>query len=184
MRSATLGALGALAMIAVPAQGSASKTRTDCHMKSLVESYTTHYYAVKTLHGARAPGRNIRRWGLRGGRQSTCRQIAHSVRILRRMHFHGARLLRPGLPYLPPANTRTLVPGAVLSAIAQCESHGSPTAVSPGGTYRGKYQFAVSTWRSVGGTGDPAAAPETEQDRRAAMLYASQGAAPWPVCGR
>jgi peptidoglycan hydrolase-like protein with peptidoglycan-binding domain len=72
----------------------------------------------------------------------------------------------------------------ILAAIAQCESGGDPRAVSPDGTYRGKYQFLVSTWEGLGGTGDPAAAPETEQDRRAAALYAAQGIKPWPVCGR
>jgi hypothetical protein len=73
---------------------------------------------------------------------------------------------------------------AVLSSIAQCESHGNPRAISPGGTYRGKYQFSFSTWASVGGSGDPAAASETEQDRRAAMLYRTGGPGHWPVCGR
>ena len=36
----------------------------------------------------------------------------------------------------------------------------------------------------MGGSGDPAAAPEAEQDRLAAKLYASGGAGQWPVCGR
>lgn len=70
-----------------------------------------------------------------------------------------------------------------LEAIAACESGGSPTAVSASGTYRGKYQFDYGTWASVGGSGDPAAAPEAEQDYRAALLYLRSGSAPWPVCG-
>ncbi len=70
-----------------------------------------------------------------------------------------------------------------LQAIAACESGGNPRAVDPSGTYRGKYQFDLQTWASVGGSGDPAAAPEAEQDRRAAILYARAGASPWPVCG-
>lgn len=70
-----------------------------------------------------------------------------------------------------------------LHSIAQCESGGDPTAISSGGTYRGKYQFDMGTWASVGGSGDPAAAPEHEQDRRAAILYRSRGWRPWPVCG-
>ena len=70
-----------------------------------------------------------------------------------------------------------------LQRIAQCESGGNPHAVSADGTYRGKYQFTYQTWRSVGGTGDPAAAPEAEQDRRAAMLYSRSGSGNWPVCG-
>jgi TolA-binding protein len=79
------------------------------------------------------------------------------------------------------------LPGGVsletLNAIASCESGGDPTAVSSDGTYRGKYQFDYGTWESVGGHGDPAAAPEAEQDYRAALLYARSGSSPWPVCG-
>ena len=71
---------------------------------------------------------------------------------------------------------------ATLAAIAQCESGGDPTAVSPDGRYRGKYQFSRATWRGVGGTGDPAAAPEAEQDRLAALLLRKQGRSAWPVC--
>ncbi len=69
-----------------------------------------------------------------------------------------------------------------LEAIAACESGGNPSAVGGGGAYRGKYQFDQSTWASVGGSGDPAAAPEAEQDQRAAMLYQRTGGAAWPNC--
>jgi Transglycosylase-like domain len=79
---------------------------------------------------------------------------------------------------------RTVEVPAPLQAIAACESGGDPRAIGGGGLYRGKYQFSVQTWASVGGSGDPAAAPEAEQDMRAARLYARAGAAPWPVCGR
>ena len=57
-------------------------------------------------------------------------------------------------------------------------------AIGGGGLYRGKYQCSMSTWASVGGTGDPATASETEQDKRASMLYERTGASSWPVCGR
>jgi hypothetical protein len=70
-----------------------------------------------------------------------------------------------------------------LEAIAACESGGNPRAIGGGGAYRGKYQFDYGTWASVGGSGDPAAAPEGEQDRRAAMLLQRAGTSPWPVCG-
>jgi hypothetical protein len=75
-------------------------------------------------------------------------------------------------------------PSAELERIAQCESGGDPTAVSPDGQYRGKYQFARETWESLGGTGDPAEAPEAEQDRRAATLMERQGPSAWPVCSK
>jgi hypothetical protein len=71
---------------------------------------------------------------------------------------------------------------ATLQKIARCESGGNPAAVSAGGTYRGKYQFDRATWQQLGGSGDPAAAPESEQDQRALALYRRRGAAPWPNC--
>lgn len=71
-----------------------------------------------------------------------------------------------------------------LERIAACESGGDPTAVSADGRYHGKYQFSLETWRQMGGTGDPAAAPEAEQDKRAAMLLAQAGPTSWPVCAQ
>jgi hypothetical protein len=71
----------------------------------------------------------------------------------------------------------------VLEAIAACESGGDPTTDTGNGFY-GKYQFTLETWQAVGGSGNPAQAPEVEQDRRAAILYSQAGASPWPVCGR
>jgi hypothetical protein len=90
--------------------------------------------------------------------------------------------LRRSIGVLKRATTAPAV-SPQLEAIAQCESGGDPTAIGGGGLYRGKYQFAISTWQSVGGTGDPAAAPEAEQDRRAAILLARSGPGQWPVCG-
>lgn len=71
-----------------------------------------------------------------------------------------------------------------LEAIASCESGGDPSAVSSSGEYRGKYQFSSSAWEAAGGSGDPAAAPEAEQDRRAAVLYAQSGPGQWPACAQ
>jgi hypothetical protein len=70
-----------------------------------------------------------------------------------------------------------------LARIASCESGGDPTAISSSGRYRGKYQFSRATWRDLGGTGDPAASPESVQDAMAAKLLAQRGTTPWPVCG-
>jgi hypothetical protein len=101
--------------------------------------------------------------------RTSTRRVARELRRARARRHGGA----PNVP-IPPA----------LESIAQCESHGDPRAISPGGTYRGKYQFSFTTWASVGGRGDPAAASETEQDRRAAILYRTGGPGHWPVCGR
>jgi hypothetical protein len=100
---------------------------------------------------------------------------------LRREIAQQRRDLRAARP--ERAMERVAIPPQ-LEAIAACESGGNPRAISGGGLYRGKYQFDVGTWASVGGSGDPAAAPEAEQDMRAALLYARAGATPWPVCGR
>jgi hypothetical protein len=95
----------------------------------------------------------------------------------------AARQLRIAKRRAQPKPKRVVVP-AHLQAIAQCESGGDPTAIGGGGLYRGKYQFSVETWQAVGGRGDPAAAPEAEQDRRAIALYESSGPGQWPVCSQ
>jgi hypothetical protein len=82
-----------------------------------------------------------------------------------------------------PSPESVSVSTATLDSIAACESGGDPAAVSPDGTYRGKYQFDYGTWASVGGSGDPAAASAAEQDYRAALLYSRSGSSPWPICG-
>ena len=83
-----------------------------------------------------------------------------------------------------PSRTPDAEVAAVLAEIAQCESGGDPTAVSPSGAYRGKYQFSQATWESLGGSGDPAEADEHVQDVYAAGLYRQRGLAPWPACSQ
>jgi uncharacterized protein YabE (DUF348 family) len=93
-------------------------------------------------------------------------------------------------PAPAPAPTRQSAPapsgssgGLNWGALAQCESGGNPNAVSPNGLYFGLYQFSVSTWQSVGGSGNPTDASSAEQTRRAQILYDRAGSSPWPVCG-
>ena len=121
---------------------------------------------------------------------SVRRQLRDDRRDEREARAKKRAKLRPGSgPSVPPRPVARAQAGgrehrlAALQAIAACESGGNPSAIGGGGAYRGKYQFDQGTWASVGGSGDPAAAPEAEQDKRAAMLYARAGAAPWPVCG-
>jgi transglycosylase-like protein len=122
------------------------------------------------------PGRNILLEGVVTEddrlRSATRAELRESIGVLKRMTTTVA--------------SGTAVGGAAspeLEAIAACESGGDPTAIGGGGLYRGKYQFTYETWASVGGTGDPAAAPEAEQDARAAALLARDGAGHWPACG-
>jgi Transglycosylase-like domain len=133
---------------------------------ALQHTYLNQYEKAKR-RGAN-PGRNILLMGVatKNGRvrSATKTELRRSIGVLKR------------------ATTAPAV-SPQLQAIAQCESGGDPTAIGGGGLYRGKYQFSTSTWQSVGGTGDPAAAPEAEQDRRAAILLARSGPGQWPVCG-
>lgn len=82
-----------------------------------------------------------------------------------------------------PSSGKANLSGA-WAKVANCESSGNPRAVSPNGKYYGLFQFDKQTWRSVGGSGSPAAASAAEQLMRAKKLYAQRGASPWPVCGR
>jgi Transglycosylase-like domain/Putative peptidoglycan binding domain len=93
----------------------------------------------------------------------------------------GALGLKPFSSRSVRRSSGTRLP-AVLRRIAECESGGNPRAISPGGRYRGKYQFSRETWRNLGGRGDPADAPEWQQDRLALKLYRQSGTAPWPNC--
>jgi len=70
------------------------------------------------------------------------------------------------------------------AALAHCESGGRPRAVDASGNYGGLYQFDTRTWHDLGGDGRPQDAPPAEQTFRAKKLYVSQGASPWPLCGR
>lgn len=67
------------------------------------------------------------------------------------------------------------------AALADCESGGNPRAVNPNGHY-GLYQFSLSTWRSVGGSGNPIDNSAAEQTYRAKLLYKKAGAGQWS-CG-
>lgn len=72
------------------------------------------------------------------------------------------------------------------SGLAQCESGGDPTAVNSVGGYYGLYQFSVTTWESVGGSGLPSEASPGEQTSRAQALYDTVDGnwqSQWPQCG-
>ena len=142
----------------------------------------THIRLVKRVTAlaarrARATGRDLSRHRYK-------RRLHDDPAARLRAHARDLRrdLGRAEAPATAAPTAGAAAPGN-LQAIASCESGGDPTADTGNGFY-GKYQFTESTWASVGGTGNPAAASEAEQDERAAMLYAREGATPWPVCGR
>ena len=83
-------------------------------------------------------------------------------------HWAGGARANPTPQSCPPRPRRVLIgrkayavagaDGLNWGALANCESGGNPRAVNPAGYY-GLYQFDLGTWASVGGSGDPAAAP-------------------------
>ncbi|MGH3744490.1 MAG: ubiquitin-like domain-containing protein [Mycobacteriales bacterium] len=88
-------------------------------------------------------------------------------------------------PRPAPAHVSTGSSGGLnWGALADCESGGDPTLVSGNGEYYGLYQFSLSTWHSVGGSGKPTAASPAEQTHRAQILYGRSGRSAWPTCGR
>lgn len=160
----------------------------------LPTTYSGLYHAVADKHGDQAPGRNIRAEGVaytftsKDGKRSheftrdaTNVQLAASIRELRRLNDPPIAPVAAPAAAAPPTGGAG---GGTLGAIAACESGGDPTAVSPSGQYRGKYQFDQQTWNGAGGSGDPAAASEAAQDAVAEELYDQRGAQPWPVCGK
>lgn len=133
----------------------------------------------KARKSGEKPGRNVVRDSVkeRDGdlRLASARDVKRSVRTLKRLTTPAAGS--------STTSTGGGAPSGQLQSIAACESGGDPSAVGGGGAYRGKYQFSRETWASVGGSGDPAAAPAAEQDQRAAQLLARDGAGHWPRCG-
>jgi hypothetical protein len=72
---------------------------------------------------------------------------------------------------------------AIWDALAQCESGGN-WSINTGNGYYGGLQFALGSWRAVGGQGYPHHASRAEQIRRAEMLLQIQGWGAWPACSR
>lgn len=62
--------------------------------------------------------------------------------------------------------------------VVMCESSGNARA-NTGNGYYGMWQFDLSTWQSVGGTGLPSDASVEEQVARARALYEVRGWQPW-----
>jgi resuscitation-promoting factor RpfB len=129
----------------------------------------------------------------RAGRAGV-RRVTYRVRTvdgeLEKPRRVAADVLRQPRKQIIHVGTRPLprsVPGAEQldwAALAQCESGGRPGAVDASGRYGGLYQFDHHTWRGLGGSGRPQDAPPDEQTFRAKRLYVSEGASPWPSCGR
>jgi hypothetical protein len=129
-------------------------------------------------------GRNLVRAARSDDRSPTARELRRSIRRMKRRferwsHTYEGRATvhRFKVRHIPSWGR------SHLRSIAWCESRNNPRAIGGGGAYRGLYQFSFSTWGVVGGSGDPAAAPRSEQTWRAWVLLKNHGSGHWPVCG-
>jgi Transglycosylase-like domain len=129
-------------------------------------------------------GRDLVEAARSGQRPPSASELSHSIQQMRR-RFHRFLRTSRGRAVLFARKVRRIPAWgrSHLRSIAACESHNNPRAVGGGGVYRGLYQFSFSTWRAVGGYGDPAAAPRSEQTWRAWLLLSRHGSGHWPVCG-
>jgi hypothetical protein len=97
----------------------------------------------------------------------------------------------------PPATTTTAAPlaaarvatrpdpaaQATWEQLARCESNGNWSA-NTGNGYYGGLQFALATWRGLGGTGYPHQASKATQIAMGKKLYQRSGWGAWPGCQR
>jgi hypothetical protein len=175
---ATAPGLGTTAAQSPPEEYTQAAKRYRADYKGWRERLLRHdvFVGRDLLSGVRAAGGSVR--------PPTEGELLSSVR---RMQTRWARWLRTadGRSFAFKQKVQRRVPGwgkANLRSIAACESHNNPRAVGGGGTYRGLYQFSFSTWRVVGGYGDPAAASRWEQTWRAWLLLSRHGSGHWPMC--
>jgi hypothetical protein len=181
--AATALVVGVVGLIAPPAQAD----KADCP-KPLERSYSRDYYRVKHRHGTRAPGRNIRRYGVLYRRvvfNATCGELRRSRGQLRKLLRAPAYAIpRAVPPAQPPAGVKSRgldsVGGSSNPMVnPACESGGDPQVVDASGTYWGWYQFDYQTWVAHGGApGEYGNAPLWRQHQVAARVQYDA----WPNC--
>lgn len=183
-------------MVAIPAaaNGASAPDRAKCS-NTLERVYTQRYNEVRRRHGKRAPGRNIRQWGVvrrnQTVRDATCREIRKSVRQLQVLltvpkpyDTTPTAIVQPAPPAQMPSGVETAhvaSSGGSSNPMVNpaCESGGNVQVVDSTGTYWGKYQFDQSTWVASGGSASSYGnASEVEQDRVAANVHYDA----WPNC--
>jgi hypothetical protein len=173
MRSKTLMSVLAAGALVVPAVATGAATTTTTATGSKAHTAAMHKRLVAKDHTLAKRRAYLHHRHVKRDRVAIISRWSNP-QLVRDIHKLRRRVLGPA------ANPAVR---AKLNRIARCESHGNPRAVNSTGTYRGKYQMSMRTWRVAGGHGDPAAAPEWEQDRRAGIIMRRFGVGQWPVCG-
>lgn len=180
--------LAAATAIAALALTTSVQAKDPAPRKRELEKYTGLYFAVKDKHGARTPGRNVRRHGVRildnrhrrATRPATAAEVGRSIRTFRRWLAPPMPIARAADNAPPPtAPTRAGGRWAIPAHIVMCESRGSYTAHNPQSGAYGAYQVLPSTARAFGcNLSTPAG-----QDRCAAKIWAVQGPSAWVCAG-
>lgn len=186
MTKRTMVAATATAALALPVAATAAVPSSTAHR------YQADYHAVAQKFGARAPGRNIVKWGLAGGQRARTSDVLRSIGTLERMlHpapvFHSTFTAAPASVITPapapkpaPATSSTGSGGwAIPGYIVNCESGGNWNAVNPSSGAGGAYQIMPSTWQAYGGTGLPEDASPSEQSAIARKIWNSAGPSAW-----
>lgn len=174
--SAVLAAFGLA--VAVPGAQAAPPLH-----KELVK-YSALYHAVVKKEGKRAPGRNIRKLGVKKPgqhtRPATAREVAISVHALRAL-MHP--LLAAAPPSQAPAGVQSARAGSFATCVGNRESGSSGSyRANTGNGYYGRYQFDQQTWQAAGGRGRADLASPAEQDAAFARWYPGHPTA-WPLTG-
>ena len=196
MTKRTMVAATATAALALPVAATAAVPSNTAHR------YRADYHAVAQKFGARAPGRNIMKWGLQGGQRARASDVLRSIGTLERMlHpapvFHSTFTAAPASAITPdPASTPAPQPApapatsssgsggySIPGYIVNCESGGNWNAVNPSSGAGGAYQIMPSTWQAYGGTGLPQNASPAEQSAIARKIWDSAGPGAWQ-CAR
>jgi hypothetical protein len=161
----------------------------DCSA-GLEGAYAKHYRQVAREHGARAPGRNIRHWGVRYWlksshrwriRDARCSELRESNAQLKRLLVAPQQMVSRAVP--PPQPPAGVSSDRNVASLPECtwkpESGGSYTAYNAASGAYGRYQIIPSTWAAhCSDLGrDPAG-----QERCAVRVYKAQGAGAWVNC--
>ncbi|HEX6447024.1 MAG TPA: ubiquitin-like domain-containing protein [Streptosporangiales bacterium] len=124
-------------------------------------------YEIRTVDGKRQPSKKI-------SEKVTRKPTTQVVRV-------GTKKDPPPTSRPAPVGTNDTsfwtLGGWDWKYLARCESGLNPRASN--GTHFGLYQFSLSTWQSVGGSGDPRDASELEQTQRAYTLIKRAGPGQW-----
>jgi hypothetical protein len=186
--TAALAALAAL----IPTPATETPINPDC-APGLERAYTKHYQQVRQRHGQRAPGRQIRKLGIRYDTRPDGQRGPWKIRPAKCHELRQSNQQLKALLYDPPAMTSKAVPPPQAPAGVQTdtdqanlpdctwrpESGGDYSAVNPSSGAYGKYQIIPSTWAAhcAGISRTPSG-----QEQCAARVYRAQGAGAWVGC--